>query len=1608
VDVFQDIFQRRYLAHVARESQLEDDAGIRGIIAAHLESGRVRVAGQTVVALVQLPTGSTAIDIITDDVPYLVDSVRAELVRQGHDPSLLFHPLLVVERGADGALVEVCDIDDNAEVPPRAITESWMYAQIGRCDGAQREQIAADLRRVIADVHAAVEDAPESLALLGSLAQLLETERGHFAGDTSAEAGALLRWLGDGNFLVLGHACFTANDLTHPSRRSGDACPGSGVLRAALPISPLELLPAFRSGAPLVIVKSPLVSTVHRSANYDCVTVIEPEHDGLPSRVHVFLGLISTGGTDAMARVPLVRRRIAEVISRSGVRAQSHSARQLLSALRTVPRDELLEADAVDLLRVARLVMSRAEDGGVGVFSRTHLNLDFVTVLVYFPADRFGPETRRKVADLVTASWPGTVVGREDRLVELGMARMAFLVAVRPGAVPDPDVASVEARIADITRRWGDDFADLLTLGMGADTAAALLRRYSGAFDEAYKQDFSAATAVRDVRALEALALAQSGLVAAGQKLTADDELVFDLYDPGPDDPADRRLKIFRAATPLTLARVLPLLSLLGLQVLDESPYTVSLVDGPPTWIYDFGLRLPSGVTADQVRTADVIEALDQLWHGDVDEDGFMALVIQAALTSRQVLVLRAYAGYLRQAGTPYSQGYILQALTDNPMIARDLVALFESMFDPQRVAPADPPEISALSDPALRAVAAVPGPESGAVYERIEAALSDVASLDQDRILRALRTVVEATVRTTAYVDDAPAFAVKLDPTRIPDLPRPRPAHEVWVCSPRVEGVHLRFGAIARGGLRWSDRREDFRTEVLGLVKAQMVKNAVIVPVGAKGGFFAKRLPDPSIDRDGWLSEGIACYRVFIESLLSLTDNYDTAADGSRTVVPPQQVVRLDGDDPYLVVAADKGTATFSDIANSIAVERGYWLGDAFASGGSVGYDHKAMGITARGAWESVRHHFLDLGVDVQVQGFTAVGIGDMSGDVFGNGMLLSPHLRLVAAFDHRHIFLDPDPDPVPSFAQRRRLFDLPRSSWADYDRELISPGGGVYSRTVKAIPISDQVRARLGLAAAVVTLSPTELMRAILCAPVDLLWNGGIGTYVKASTESDVDAGDRANDPIRIDATGLRVRVVGEGGNLGLTQRARIEYARGGGHINTDAIDNSAGVDTSDHEVNIKILLDGRVAAGDIDVAQRNVVLAGATAEVAAAVLRDNIEQNVLLGVERRLSPMMIDVFRRMLYDLERNAQLDRSLEFLPGDRELAARDGTGDGVVRPELAVIAAYTKIMLTAQLRQSDLPEDPWFRRALVNYFPASITAQFGTALDGHPLHREIITTCLVNDVVNNAGISFVFRAAEEQGTSVAQILRAYTVTREVFGLEAVWARIEALGESGRTRAAQEIAALEVRRLLDRATRWLLDTRFPISDVESEIARYQPVIADLTVKVPGLLRGVERDNLTAAAGRLIDEGVPEDLALQVASMLTAFMLLDVVEITHLQVEDADPTAVADLYFALSDRFSVDSLLDRITALPRPDRWTALARSALRQDLYGALSAITRAVLATTAHSLPAAVRITDWEDANSERVQRARSVVTEALNRDQVDLATLSVALRVLRGVSAQS
>jgi glutamate dehydrogenase len=1568
------VFARRYLAHAGSQLPGRDPEALADLAHQALEFGLVRPWGQTLLRVRDVDAETTAVDIVSADAPYIIESLWAELLRSGHEPARVLHPQVVVVRDSGGTMTRIYDIDDNADVPDGAMVESWIHMELDSIPSDEQERLAADLDRVLQDVLFAVADAPHMYHLIRQLADHLTADPGQFDRETSEEAGELLRWLADGNYMILGHAAYSANELASPRARSHDE-DAEGVLRGTAQISPLELLPAYRSGAPLVIFKSPLMSTVRRSAHYDCVTVVTPGTGSGQQMIHVFLGLITNAEDGTVGRVPVVRRRIAEILLRSGVRADSHTGRRLLAALRTLPRDELLEAPTTDLLRLAQLVVDRADNHTVGVFARIHLNRDFVSVLVYFPADRFGPETRRRVTTVINRHWPGQVIGRDDRIVELDLARMQLLIAVRPGTQPaSPERRIVEDEVAKATRRWSDEFRDNLIDKVGEEHAQHLMRKYAHALPEAYKEDFTAETGVADIVRLD--------------ELPSENGLAFDLYVPDDEDEADHRLKVFRTGHAVSLARALPIFTQMGIEVLDERPYEIDVPDGEVLWIYDFGLRLPAGTTFDGTRAKNFIDAVRLLWLDEVEQDGFNALVVRSSLTWWQANILRTYAKYLRQVGTTFSQGYIEQALIDNAPIAEAIVELFESRFDPNRgrEAPVVEGEVSRVG--------------------AIEELLAEVASLDQDRILRSLLGMVNATLRTNAYRTTRdgqrrPAVAVKLDPHHIPDLPEPRPRFEIWVYSPRVEGVHLRFGPVARGGLRWSDRREDFRTEILGLVKAQMVKNAVIVPTGAKGGFVAKRLPDPSVDRDAWLAEGIACYRSFISCLLDLTDNYVTTPSGGQQVAAPPQVRRYDADDPYLVVAADKGTATFSDIANGIAVDYGFWLGDAFASGGSVGYDHKAMGITARGAWESVKYHFRELGLDTQTQDFVAVGIGDMSGDVFGNGMLLSEHIKLVAAFDHRHVFLDPNPDPAVSFTERRRLFGLPRSSWADYDPAKMSEGGGVYARTLKAVPISQQVATALGIPPGVGTLTPNELIHAILLAPADLLWNGGIGTYVKAAGETHADVGDKANDAVRVDAVDLRCRVVGEGGNLGFTQLGRIEFARHGGHINTDAIDNSAGVDTSDHEVNLKILLDRAVDAGRITSGERNELLAAVTDDVAHHVLRHNYEQNVLLGMARKLSPALSSVHLRFMQELEEAGELDRKLEFLPDDAEIARRETEGLGLFSPENCVLTAYSKMTLTHQIEDSTLPDDPWFQRVLAGYFPQAIAERFADDLPHHPLRREIITTVVVNDMINRGGTTFVHRAIEETGAEVGEIARAYSVVREVFDLPSLWSAIEALDNDVPT-TAQHAAYQEIRRLIDRATRWLVDLRFPISDVAAEIERYRAVVTACGPRCPELMRGAERQSLFDDADKLVALGLPRDLSLRVAELLSAFLLLDVVEIA--EATGHDPQVVAELHYAISERLSIDELLTRVTALPRDDRWSTLARSAARHDVYAVLSSITTAVLSSTDDDLGADERIDAWVEQNIERVERARSTVRAALDREAVDLATLSVALRVLRGL----
>ncbi|NUV65054.1 NAD-glutamate dehydrogenase, partial [Streptomyces sp. CAI-85] len=1205
-------FLQRYYLHTAPEDLTDrDPVDVFGAALSHYRLAENRPQG-TANVRVHTPTvegngwtcSHSVVEVVTDDMPFLVDSVTNELSRQGRGIHLVVHPQVVVRRDVTGKLIEVLRTPPSAaDLPHDAHIESWIHVETDReTDRADLKQITADLLRVLSDVREAVEDWEKMREAALRIADDLPEEPvpDDLATPEVEEARELLRWLAADHFTFLGYREYQLREDDSLAAVPGT---GLGILRAdphhtgedAHPVSPsFERLPAdarakAREHKLLVLTKANSRATVHRPSYLDYVGVKKFDADGNVIGERRFLGLFSSAAyTESVLRVPVVRRKVDAVLKGAGFSPNSHDGRDLLQIMETYPRDELFQTPVDELRSIVTSVLYLQERRRLRLYLRQDEYGRYYSALVYLPRDRYTTGVRLRIIDILKEELGGTSVDFTAWNTESILSRLHFVVRVPQGTelpeLSEADKDRIEARLVEAARSWSDAFSEALDAELGEERAAELLRRYHSAFTEGYKADHTPRAAVSDLVHLE--------------RLSEERNFSLSLYEPVGAAPDERRFKIYRKGDAISLSAVLPVLNRLGVEVIDERPYELRCADRSVAWIYDFGLRIPKALGG---GTTDLLgddgrerfqEAFSATWTGLAENDGFNALVLGAGLTWRQAMVLRAYAKYLRQAGSTFSQDYMEDTLRTNVHTTRLLVSLFEARMAPER------------QGAGLEIV--------DALLEELEAALDQVASLDEDRILRSFLTVIKATLRTNFFQQGADGrpheyVSMKFDPQAIPDLPAPRPAFEIWVYSPRVEGVHLRFGKVARGGLRWSDRREDFRTEILGLVKAQMVKNTVIVPVGAKGGFVAKQLPDPAEDRDAWLAEGVASYRTFISALLDITDNMVAGE-----VVPPSGVVRHDEDDTYLVVAADKGTATFSDIANEVAQSYDFWLGDAFASGGSAGYDHKAMGITARGAWESVKRHFRELDVNTQVEDFTVVGIGDMSGDVFGNGMLLSEHIRLVAAFDHRHIFIDPNPDAATSYAERRRLFELPRSSWADYDSALISAGGGVFPRTAKAIPVNGHIREALGIASGVTKMTPADLMRAILSAPVDLLWNGGIGTYVKASTESNADVGDKANDPIRVDGQDLRVKVVGEGGNLGLTQLGRIEFARTGGKINTDAIDNSAGVDTSDHEVNIKILLNGLVTEGDMTVKQRNKLLAEMTDEVGALVLRNNYAQN------------------------------------------------------------------------------------------------------------------------------------------------------------------------------------------------------------------------------------------------------------------------------------------------------------------------------------------------------------------------------------------------------------
>jgi len=1550
----------------------------------------------------------SVVEVVADDAPFLVDSLEMVIADAGLRLHRLIHPILDVARDAKGNLTTIGNPDDGIAM------ESVMHAEIDRVDDATLHQLQEVAQVALGDVRAAVTDWQAMHDKMLAIADALPDTKTLDAAEI-AEGQAFLRWAADNHFTFLGYREYdvVADDGDELLKaREGS---GLGILRdpdlATAPRSVKSLaasrLPQSGSMDAIILTKTNARSRVHRPGYMDYIGVLRFDDKGKPTGESRFLGLYTS--TSYMRRaqdVPLVRQKFESIEKRSGLRPQSHSGKAFRSILETLPRDELLQASADELYALATGIFELNERRQARLFVRRDAYGRFFSCLVFIPRDHYSAAVGDRVKDMLGEELHGTHIDATVQIGDSPMARMHVLVRPRAGAHVEVDVARLEAKLAPIVRSWHDELRDALVGGLGEERGAQLASRWGRAFTAGYIEDTTPARAAEDVGILTAMS-------GAGEDMRL---ALHDSYRR----PGELHFKVFRASNDIPLSDALPLLENAGMKVDTEQVHALDVRTGKAC-VQDFVVRPASPL---QFKLEDLHTRFEDLfhaaWHGHAENDHFNTLVLRAGLSWRQIAILRGYCKYQQQVGTPFSQAYMEETLNRYPMIAGLLVELFEAKFDPnreaadaagrQRAREALEREVGALTPKAVidanpdfvaHVAALLDQPRDAQVeglINAIKVLLTNVSSLDDDRILRGFMGLIRATLRTNYFQlqdgKSAEYISYKFDSHQVPDIPKPVPYREIWVYAPRVEGVHLRFGPVARGGIRWSDRREDFRTEVLGLVKAQMVKNTVIVPVGSKGGFFVKR---PPAERDAQLEEGIACYKMFINGLLDITDNIDTAA---HKVLHPADVVRHDADDAYLVVAADKGTAKFSDIANGISIAHNYWLGDAFASGGSAGYDHKGMGITAKGGWESVKRHFRALGHDCQSEDFTCVGIGDMSGDVFGNGMLLSKHTRLIAAFDHRHIFIDPNPDAASSFPERERMFKLPRSSWDDYDKSKISKGGGVFARSLKAIPITPEMRASLGIGGDVESLSPIELISAILKAPVDLLWNGGIGTYVKAASESNADVGDRANNALRINGGDLRCKIVGEGGNLGFTQKGRIEAAQKGVILNTDFIDNSAGVDTSDHEVNIKILLNDAVQRGEMDIEARNKLLHSMTDEVGKLVLWDNYRQNVAISLMERMSVNRIGSKAHFIRTLESRGQLDRQIESLPSDAELAERRTHHQGLTRPELAVLLSYSKIVLYQQLLDSDVPEDPFLSHELVRYFPEPLHEKYAGHMQRHRLKREIIATAVTNSIVNRMGATFILRTQEDTGQTAAAVVKAYNAARQILHARELWSGIDAL-DGKVSQSAQIDALMKLWSLLRHVSRWLLNRPGTVG-ITDLVQRYQPGMDKLRAALPATLTETGRASWQVDLEKWQGMDFPDELAKKLATIPALEVAMDVIETSQ---ESGRPVEhVARVFFDLGEALDIEWLRSQIEKLSVESRWHAQARGALRDELAVQQRAMVGQILASEQGKQGADVAVSAWLQRDDPQLQFTRGMLDEIRGVD-VDYPIASVALRRLAQIA---
>ena len=1517
----------------------------------------------------------TAVEILHSDTPFLVDSVRMELNRRGYSIHTLQNSVFSVRRDKKGTLLEVLPKGTQGKDVQQ---EALMFLEIDRCASAgEMKTLEKALHEVFAEVRQSVADFQPMKAKAEELLVWLGKAKPGKAGLNveSAELEEIkvfMKWLLDDHFTFLGYEEFTVTDVAAGGAIVYDESSLLGLskrLRAGLSRDDLHIEPEalsyLREPLLLSFAKAAVPSRVHRPAYPDFVSIRELDSKGRVVKECRFMGLYTSAVyAESVWNIPYIRRKIAVIEQRAGFDSKAHLGKELAQVLEVLPRDDLFQTPVDDLYDTAMAIVQIQERNKIRVFLRRDPYGRFCYCLVYVPRDVYSTETRLKIQQVLMERLQAIDCEFWTFFSESVLARVQFILRVDPKNKTQINTAHLEKEVIQACRSWKDDYAGLIVETFGEAQGTNVLADFPSGFPAGYRERFAPHSAVVDMQHL--------------LSLSATRPLVMSFYQPLTQDGQQLHCKLYHADTPLPLSDVLPILENLGLRVLGEFPYRLHQLNGREFWIHDFAFTYAEGLDVDIQQLNDTLQdAFINIVGGEAENDAFNRLVLTAAMPWRDVALLRAYARYLKQIRLGFGLNYVASTLVNHADIAKELVRLFKTRFYLARKLGAGD-----LNDKQQK------------LEQAILSALDNVAVLNEDRILRRYLDLIKATLRTNFYQTDAagqskPYFSFKLNPRAIPDIPKPVPKFEIFVYSPRVEGVHLRFGDVARGGLRWSDREEDFRTEVLGLVKAQQVKNAVIVPMGAKGGFLPRRLPVGS--RDEILAEGIACYRIFISGLLDITDNLKDGA-----VVPPANVVRHDADDPYLVVAADKGTATFSDIANGIAADYDFWLGDAFASGGSAGYDHKGMGITAKGAWVSVQRHFRERGIDVQKDSTTVIGIGDMAGDVFGNGLLLSDKLQLVAAFNHMHIFIDPNPDAGKSFVERKRLFDLPRSSWADYDASLISAGGGIFLRSAKSIAISPEMKERFDISAD--KLAPTELLNALLKAPVDLIWNGGIGTYVKSSKESHADVGDKANDALRVDGRELRAKVVGEGGNLGMTQLGRVEYGLNGGASFTDFIDNAAGVDCSDHEVNIKILLNEIVAAGDMTGKQRNKLLAEMTDAVGGLVLGNNYKQTQALSLAERRARERQGEYKRVMAGLEAAGKLDRGLEFLPSDDELNERAAKGQGLTRPELSVLISYSKIDLKESLLKSQVPDDEYLAREMETAFPPLLAQKFGEAMRRHRLKREIVSTQIANDLINHMGITFVQRLKESTGMSSANVAGAYVIVRDVFRLPHWWKQIEALDYQVPAELQLQMMD-ELMRLGRRATRWFLRNRRGELDAARDVAHFAPRIEALAMSLDQLLEGQAREQWLARFQSYVEAGVPEVLARMVAGTSHLYTLLPIIEASDVTAQA--PARVAASYFAVGGALELSWYLQQITGLPVENNWQALAREAFRDDLDWQQRAITVSLLQMPDGPAEIEARVVDWLEQHRRLVDRWKAMLAELRAATGTDYAMYAVANREL-------